>query len=253
MYNSFAEVYDLFMEDVPYDRWAIDTAGILRSNGICGGIVAELGCGTGSLTEKLSALGYDMIGIDLSPEMLDIAMNKRDASGRDILYLCQDMREFELYGTCAAIVSRCDSMNYLQSTRDLTDTLRLVNNYLDPGGLFIFDVNSVHKYRDILADGVFAENRDEGSFIWENDYDVQTRINTYDLTLYIQNGSGSYGRFEEVHTQKAFTLEELKAAAREAGLMWKACLDDDTMQEPADSTERYLIILEESGKCRQAL
>ena len=134
------------------------------------------------MTEELASYGYDMIGVDNSEEMLEIAMNKKEKSGHDILYLLQDMRQFELYGTVKAIVSVCDCINYIIEEDELEQIFRLVNNYLDPGGIFIFDLNTVHKYRDILGDATIAENREECSFIWENDFDEEEGINEYDLT-----------------------------------------------------------------------
>ena len=119
-----------------------------------------MGCGTGSVTELLAKSGFDMIGIDNSEEMLEIAMEKREESGLDILYLLQDMREFELYGTVKGVVSICDSMNYILEDEDLLEVFHLVHNYLDNEGIFIFDMNTVYKYENILADNSFAEDRE---------------------------------------------------------------------------------------------
>ena len=130
-YEEFAWVYDEFMDNVPYEKWCDQICSVLKREGIESGIVADLGCGTGELTELLAKQGYDMIGIDNAQEMLNVAMEKRYVSGLDILYLLQDMRSFELYGTCRAIISRCDSINYITSYEDLVQVFRLVNNYLD--------------------------------------------------------------------------------------------------------------------------
>ena len=198
-YTGFAEVYDLFMDNIPYEEWCGYVTGLLRERGIEDGLVLDLGCGTGTLTELLAQKGYDMIGVDNAEDMLEIALEKKLKSGSDILYLLQDMREFELYGTVAAVVCICDSINYILEYEDLVQVFRLVNNYLDPGGVFIFDLNTEYKYREILGDATIAENRDESSFIWENDYDEETRINEYDLTLFIreENGGGLFRRYEE--------------------------------------------------------
>ena len=158
-YESFARVYDLFMDNIPYEEWGEYLHGLLQDFGVKDGLVLELGCGTGSMTELLSGWGYDMIGVDNSVEMLEIAQEKKAQSGRDILYLLQDMREFELYGTVGAVVSVCDSMNYITEEEDLLQVFRLVNNYLDPGGVFLFDMNTIYKYKDMLGDTVIAENR----------------------------------------------------------------------------------------------
>ena len=132
-YGEFARVYDLFMSDVDYDSWSEYIIRLLREDGIKDGLVLELGCGTGSLTTRLAKAGYDMIGVDNSPAMLQEAMEKKEEQSLDILYLMQDMREFELYGTVKAVVSICDSMNYIPEEEDLLEVFRLVNNYLDPG------------------------------------------------------------------------------------------------------------------------
>ena len=145
MYENFARVYDTFMDNVPYEEWSRYLIGLLRREKIEDGLVLELGCGTGSMTQLLSAAGYDMIGVDNSEDMLEIAMEKKTGSGLNILYLLQDMREFELYGTVRAVVSVCDSINYITEEEDLLQVFRLVNNYLDPGGIFIFDMNTVYR------------------------------------------------------------------------------------------------------------
>ena len=247
-YTSFAAVYDMFMDNIPYEEWCEYLTGLLKEYGIDKGLVLDMGCGTGSLTEQLSEAGYDMIGIDNSEEMLEIALDKKAESGRDILYLLQDMREFELYGTVAAVVSICDSMNYILTYEDLVEVFKLVNNYLDPGGIFIFDLNTEYKYRELLADSTIAENRDEGSFIWDNFYDEEEHLNEYDLTLFIKEKEGLYRKYEEVHYQKAYSLDEIRRALKEAGLEFVECYDAFTREKPGEDSERVYVIARESGK-----
>lgn len=131
-YTSFASVYDTFMDNIPYEEWSVYVKELLEEYGVTEGLVLELGCGTGTMTELLASAGYDMIGIDNAEEMLEIALEKKLSSGHDILYLLQDMREFELYGTVKAAVSVCDSINYIMEEEELEEVFRLVNNYLDP-------------------------------------------------------------------------------------------------------------------------
>lgn len=287
-YTSFARVYDMFMDDIPYDEWCAYLTGLLREHGVNDGLVLDLGCGTGTLTEMLDDEGYDMIGVDCAEDMLEIAMEKKLESGKDILYLLQDMREFELFGTVRAVVSICDSMNYLLEYEDLVQTLKLVNNYLDPGGVFIFDLNTPYKYETLLADHTIAENREEGSFIWENDFDEESRLNTYALTLFIPEGreisggqdaweekeelkkkddsgewdgrgeccsggegyssGGWYRKYEEIHVQRAFSLEEIRQAVEEAGMRFLACYDAFTHNPPEDESERVYFVVGEAGK-----
>ena len=141
-YEKFAQVYDLFMDNIDYEGWAEYVTDRLREYEITDGLVLELGCGTGTMTGLLAGKGYDMIGVDNSEEMLAEAMEKRVESGQDILYLLQDMQEFELYGTVRAVVSVCDRLNYITDRDELRHVFELVNNYLDPEGIFLFDMNT---------------------------------------------------------------------------------------------------------------
>lgn len=286
-YTGFAEVYDMFMDNVPYDKWAKNLQKLLKENGAKEGIVCELGCGTGKMTRRLRDMGYDMIGIDISQDMLQIAMeqetilkkaetqnadiNKAESNhaksdkkkNYEILYLNQDMREFELYGTVAAVVSVCDSMNYITEKEDLLQTFKLVRNYLDPGGVFIFDMNTPYYYRKKLGEQTICENRDEGSFIWENYYDPDTKINEFDMTIYIrrnfegQNASKTskdkktagktnnavyYERFEETHFQRAYSITEVKALLKKAGLKDIKVYNAFTKDVPDSVTERVYFV-----------
>ncbi len=247
-YTGFAGVYDLFMDNIPYEEWGVYVAGLLQEYGVRDGLVLDLGCGTGTLTRLLADRGYDMIGVDLSGDMLEEAMEK---SGPEILYLQQDMREFELYGTVRAIVSICDSMNYLMGYQELVQVMRLANNYLDPGGIFIFDLNTLYKYQEILGEQTIAENREEGSFIWENYYDEEERVNEYDLTLFIREEDGRFRKYEETHYQYAFTLDEVRRAASEAGMELLAVYDAFTHEPPGENSERVYVIVREHGKERR--
>lgn len=252
-YESFARVYDLFMDNIPYEEWCEYLHGLLKCYGVEEGLVLELGCGTGSMTELLAQKGYDMIGVDNSMEMLEIAMEKRDESGNDILYLLQDMREFELYGTVGAVVSVCDSMNYITEEEDLLEVFRLVNNYLDPNGVFIFDLNTMFKYEELLGDNVIAENREESSFIWENWYDEETQINEYDLTLFIENEDGLYEKYEETHYQKAYEINRVCELIEEAGMKVEAVYDAFTTAEPHEESERVYIVAREITKSSETI
>lgn len=276
-YTSFAYVYDTFMDNVPYGEWASHIREKLCEHGVTDGIVLDLGCGTGTMTERLAGYGYDMIGIDNSEEMLELAMEKRMESGHDILYLLQDMREFELYGTVRAVVSVCDSVNYMTEPDELEEVFRLVNNYLDPKGIFLFDFNTVHKYRDVIGDSTIAEDRGVCSFIWDNRYYEKEQINEYDLTLFIaedfnpmENAYGSegmadsedtmfseeegvengslYRRYTETHYQRGYTLAEIKELLERAGLVFIEAYDADTKETPNDMSERICVIARENGK-----
>lgn len=287
-YESFARVYDLFMDNVPYEEWGSYLTGLLREYGICSGTVAELGCGTGKMTRLLAAAGYDMIGVDNSEEMLEIAREAEyeadawsaaeawdEAAETDepeeyaelgepdepeesdepdepdepdelpnggILYLLEDMRELELYGSVRAVVSVCDSMNYILEEADLREVFSRVHEYLEEDGVFIFDLNTVYKYRDLLGETTIAENREEGSFIWENYFDEESAVNEYDLTLYIREDGESYRRFEEVHYQRAYDLKTIDRLLADAGMELTAAYDAFTKEPVRDDSERIYVV-----------
>lgn len=247
-YTGFAEVYDIFMDDVPYEEWAEYLCGMLKEYGIADGLVLDLGCGTGNLTMRLAERGYDMTGVDASPEMLQIAMDKKNETGYDILYLLQDMREFELYGTVRAVISACDSLNYITDAEEMEQVFCLVNNYLDPSGIFLFDFNTEYKYREVLGNQTIAENREEGSFIWDNYYDEEERMNEYELTLFIKEEDGRYGKYQETHFQKAYTLEEIRRLIEKSGMEFLTAYDAYTKNPPHAESERISVVARERGK-----
>lgn len=253
-YTDFAKVYDTFMDDTPYEEWCAFLTGILKEFGIgkrpSKDLVLELGCGTGALTQLLAEAGFDMIGVDNSEEMLSIALEKKETAGRgdELLYLCQDMREFELYGTVKAVVSVCDSLNYLLEEEELLKTFRLVNNYLDPKGIFIFDFNTVYKYEQVIGEMVIAENREECSFIWENFYHKEEQVNEYDLTIFVQEEAGLFRKFAETHYQRGYTLPQMKELLKRAGMTFIRALDAETKGEAHPKSERIYVVAMENGK-----
>ncbi len=274
-YTSFAQVYDLFMDNVPYEEWSRYVISLLKEEKIENGLVLDLGCGTGKMTRLLAAAGYDMIGIDYSEDMLEIAReyqydqsaledvgladidSEESSDGTEadikILYLQQDMREFELYGTVRAVISICDSMNYILEEDELLRVFKLVNTYLDPKGVFIFDLNTRYKYEELLGETTIAENREESSFIWENYFDEEEGINEYDLTLFIQEAGGLYRKYEETHYQKVYDLDTVKCLLEEAGMEFVAAYDAFTKEPVKEDSERIYIIAREQGKVQSVI
>lgn len=257
-YTDFAEVYDELMDDTPYEEWGEFIVEILGKYGAGSeptdqnlrqerNTILDLGCGTGTLTELLARKGYDMIGVDNAQEMLQIAMEKRERSGLDILYLLQDMRELELYGTVGAVVSVCDSLNYLLAEEDIVQTFERVNNYLYPQGIFLFDFNTVYKYAVVIGDATIAENREDCSFIWENYYHEDEEINEYDLTVFVAEGE-LFRRFQEVHYQRGYRLEQMKALLLRAGLDFVEALDADTHGAVTAESERIYVVARKGAK-----
>ena len=190
-----------------------------------------------------------MIGVDGSQEMLMEAREKTADSG--ILYLCQDMRKFELYGTVRAIVSTCDTMNYLLTPEDFIQTLRLANNYLDPGGVFIFDLNTLYKFREVMGDMTIAENGEDASFIWDNYFDEETGRNEYDLTLFIRQENGLFARVSEVHEEQGYAPEQILEFIAHSGMEYVRAFDAESGGEPHETSEKVFYVVREHGKAAQ--
>lgn len=247
-YEDFSKVYDELMDQVPYGEWCAFVRQVLEARGIREGLVADLGCGTGRMTEKLAEAGYDMIGVDSSMDMLRVANERASTLSRSILYLLQDMREFELYGTVRAVVSVCDSINYITDPSDLIRVFRLVNNYLDPGGIFVFDFNTDHKYRDVIGEEVIAEDREDVSFIWYNDFDEETRLNYIDLNVFVREEGDLFRKYTEQHIQRGYGPEEMRRLVEASGLVFLEAYDDYTFEPASEESERIVFVVREQGK-----
>lgn len=247
-YEGFAEVYDWFMDDIDYDSWVDYIERIWSSYNKTPKLIADLGCGTGNVTERLANKGYDMIGIDISEDMLAEAREKAYENENQILYLLQDMREFELYGTVDIIISLFDSLNYITEEEDLLKVFKLVNNYLEPKGLFIFDLNTKYKFKNILGENTFTQIDDDAAYIWENYYDDDSEINEYYLNIFVKDNDGRYERYEEVHHEKAYEIDVIKDLINKSGLKLLNIYDAYTFDEPKETSERIFFIAMENGK-----
>lgn len=263
-YQDFAYVYDELMDATPYEEWCERIDNLIEKYGVSKkernaanaldserNLVVDLGCGTGTLTELLYRKGYDCIGIDNAGEMLNVAMEKRTESGSEILYLLQDMRELELYSTVGTVVSVCDSVNYILEEEELMKTFSLINNYLYPGGIFIFDFNTEYKYREVIGDATIAENREDCSFIWENYYDTESCVNEYDLTIFVQEEEDHFRRFTETHYQRGYMPEQMVKLIEQAGMKLLEMKDADTGKEVTAESQRVYIVAGECGKNKQ--
>lgn len=255
IYQDFAGVYDRFMDDVPYEQWAERIDGLIQKYGVSKperdtevlleserNLVVDLGCGTGTLTELLYAKGYDMIGVDASDCMLNMAMEKKEKSGSEILYLQQDMRELDLYSTVGTVVCVCDSINYILEEEELLHIFSLVKNYLFPGGIFLFDFNTDYKYREVIGDTTIAESREDCSFIWDNFYDMEEGINEYDLTVFVREEGELFRRFQETHYQRGYTMEQMRQLIERAGMTVLEAMDADTGENVRPESQRIYIV-----------
>ncbi len=240
-YISFASVYDSLTDDVDYKRRLKYIKSLFKQHGANPHLVLDLACGTGTMTTLMSKEGYDMIGVDISADMLDVAKSKSDSENLNILYLNQPMEEFELYGTVDAVICLLDGLNYLPDYETLVKTFKLVRNYLNPGGLFVFDINTKYKLKHILAGNVFCGSAPGVYYTWENSYDIEEDICEFILEFFIKDGE-KYSRHTEYHYEKAYTLAQITKALKTAGFESINTYDDLTFLPPHKKSEKVFFV-----------
>lgn len=245
MYNNFAYIYDTLTADINYAKWADYIESIFKKNNQKPSLILELGCGTGSLGIEMTKRGYEMICLDISPDMLNCAMHKANSENLDILFLNQDMTNFELYGTVDVILCLLDSINYLTNPNQLRKMFKLVKNYLNPGGLFIFDVNTQYKFENILSDNVFYEIQDDITYIWNNSYNSKTKKARFDLTFFVKQEE-LYQRFDETHFERSYSHDEIMNFIDEAGLKYIASYDELKFRKPVKQSNRVFYVCQKS-------
>lgn len=248
-YGAISAVYDKINSNVDYSAWAdffekcFDKFLKERPE-----LVLDLACGTGSMTFELARRGYDMIGVDGSYDMLNEAYDRKfDLElPRDVLFLLQDMREFELYGTVGAVTCCLDSLNYLTEDGDLEKCLSLVHNYLDPDGLFLFDVNTPHKFENVYGSNSYVYEEDdcgEGNFcVWQNAYDKESRLCDFSLTVFEKNEDGTYSRRDELQTERCYSKAEIEKALEKTGFEVIGFYSDFEFNPACDTDERWYVV-----------
>ncbi len=241
MYQGFARVYDQLMNDTPYELWYKHLIEAFNTYNLKSKEILELACGTGEMTNRLAKEGYKILGTDLSEEMLDVAQTKAYDQNLKVRYVRQDMTAIELFQTYDAIISFCDGFNYLIDSNDLDDAFSSCYDYLNDEGLLIFDMSSDYKLKHVLGENVFTETSEEVAFIWENYYDDQTQILEFDLTLFIEE-NGKYIRTDEVHKQRAYTIDDIKVSLEKNGIELLDILDTNTNMSVQETSERWLFI-----------
>lgn len=242
IYSGFAYIYDKLTNDINYEKWADYIIKIFEKYRISAELILDLGCGTGNFSIEMARRGYELIGVDISEDMLSCASEKTRNEGLEILYLNQDMTEFELYGTVDAVVCLLDSINYITDKRALKRMFKLVNNYLNPGGIFIFDINSNFKFEKILDKNVFYSVDDDVTYIWENNFNKKSKICEFDLTFFIRSEVG-YTRYDELHYERSYCIEEIKEMIISTGLELKAIFDAHSFKSPKTESERIFFVV----------
>lgn len=241
-FEAFSSVYDIFTEGVNYHQRAKYILSLLEKNGIKGGALLDLACGTATLTSEFCKTGFEVIGVDLSEDMLMIAREKLSFYGNKVLLLCQDMRELDLFGTVNACVCSLDSINHLESIEDVRRVFENVFLFMQPGGVFIFDVNTIYKHQSVLADNTFVYESEDAFLVWQNSLQDNGRSVDIMLDIFVQKTDGSYERSSEDFTETAFSIEELKQALKIAGFTDICVYDDMTLNIAKENSQRLYFV-----------
>ncbi|MBR2479671.1 MAG: class I SAM-dependent methyltransferase [Clostridia bacterium] len=239
-YRAIARVYDRLNADVDYEKWADDVERVFdRFLPSRPELVLDLACGTGRMTYPLAARGYDMIGVDISADMLMRA--RANQTDEKILWLLQDMRSFELYGTVGAVVCCLDAVNCLTGAGDLERCFATVHNYLDPDGLFLFDVNSPYKFENVFSDNAYVLE-DDGIYCgWQNYYDKEKKLCDFYLSVFEREEDGSYSRYDETQTERCYSESQLRKALEKTGFEFLGIYGGSDMSEVRADSERLYV------------
>lgn len=238
-YGIFAEFYDLLTQNIDYKKRAEYFDRVVKKfGGKSGGVLLDLACGTGSLSEEFDKLGYDVIAVDRSEEMLAEAMNKKFEKGNKIQYVCQDMCRLELYGSNDVTICALDSLNHLNGIEDIKQVFSRVFEYTEPNGLFIFDINTEYKHIMILDGSTFVYDMDEVYCVWQNSRkDSRVRI---DLDFFVPDESGSYRRYSESFYENAYPLEMIEDSLKNAGFKILGCFHEDSFEPVKKDSQRVV-------------
>ncbi|MFE8703237.1 class I SAM-dependent DNA methyltransferase [Cytobacillus sp. FJAT-54145] len=246
-YGKFAYLYDELMQDVPYDSWANTVLNKAKQYGIEGKKLLDLACGTGELSVRFAHLGFDVTGVDLSDDMLTVAHSKTEASGKNVSFFQQDMKELELADEFDIIGVFCDSLNYLSLEEDVQQTFRQIYKHLKQKGLFIFDVHSVYKITEVFADSTFTHDDEQICYIWscfegEHPYSVE-----HELTFFVHDEfTDKYDRYDELHTQRTYPITTYKKWLEESGFEILEITADFKETPPQMDSERILFVARKS-------
>lgn len=242
-YSVISKYYELLNSGVDYEAFAdflkaiIDRYGIEKTE-----LVLDLACGTGKITRLLADRGYDMTGIDISPDMLMVARDREIAEPKGILYLCQDMREFELYGTVDACVCCLDSINYLLKNADVEKCFSLVHNYLVPNGIFVFDVNTPYRFVQGYAKHDYVMEEEGVLLAWQNYYNEKSNICEFVLSLFCENEDGSYERYDEEQKEKMYSRTTLERLLKKTGFEIIDVYSDYDFSVISDNSDKWFFV-----------
>ena len=241
MYDNFSLVYDGLMYDADYKKRTAYLLKLFKKYGKKPTLLLDVACGTGGFSNEFAQNGIEVIGIDMSEEMLSVAREKSAEMGLDVLYLCQKAEELDLYGTVDGAICCLDSLNHITDYRDFCKAIERVSLFLEPDSLFIFDLNTQYKHERVLADNVFVIENENVYCVWVNKYKEKNSVVDINLDFFIEE-DGLYERFSENFSERAYNSDEVSAALENAGLQVVAIFDDVTENSLKSNSERAVYV-----------
>lgn len=247
-YHSFSYFYDKLTSNISYKERAEYFDKLIKKHNGNKNLLLDLACGTGSLSEEFSRMGYDVIGVDASEEMLNEALDKKFDSGRNIQYLCQDMTKLDMFGTIDVTICALDSINHLKNAEEVQTTFGKVSLFCEPNGLFIFDVNMPYKHQNVLADNTFVYDMDDVFCVWQNSFNTESKDYRVDISLDIfgKTENGLFERYYDELSEIAFEREVIEKMLVSAGFSVEAVYDFDTVNPPMDNSEKLVFVARKS-------
>ncbi len=246
-YQTFAQYYDQLTSNISYQERAVYYLKLLEQYGARPrGILLDLACGTGSLDPYFEQAGYDVVAVDVSEQMLNEAYEKKMRLGLNTLYLRQDMRQLDLYGTIDAAVCSLDSINHLTGDGDVLQAFRRVSLFSNPGAVFVFDVNTPYKHRKVLANETFVYDLEDVYVVWQNELDAKQDMVEIHLDIFERRG-GHYLRSEEAFAERAYTTLQITRWLEQAGFELCAVYGLDTFSPPQTDTEKEVYVARKRG------
>lgn len=247
-YGDFAYFYDNLTDNVDYEKRCSYIKGLLAENGVGEGILLDLACGTGTVSLMLSDMGYDVIGVDASEDMLSVAQEKKMESGADVIFLCQRMEELDLFGTINACVSTLDSINHVTDEETVREIFRRVSLFMEDKGIFLFDVNTPYKHKCVLGDNTFVYDTDEVYCVWQNSTD-ENLVTTVNLDLFEkdEDDEETYYRYSEEFTERAYDLDDIKKWLEDVKFEVVGIYEEMTKDSVKADTQRAVFVARKHG------